>query len=57
MLGGLWIPYVNFVLASIYARRYWHEDARAPGLIALAALALQAVASVRLLFEAQTPLV
>ena len=36
---AIWIPYVNFVVASIYARRYWSEGARAPALLALAGMA------------------
>ena len=57
MVAGMWIPYINFVIASIYARRYWHEDARSPGLIALSALVVQFFASVRMLFQTQPPLV
>ncbi|HTO09059.1 MAG TPA: hypothetical protein VMR86_18560 [Myxococcota bacterium] len=44
----LWVPYVNFVVASIFARRYWHEGARAPALLALAAMAGQTLATLRM---------
>ena len=35
------IPYVNFVVASVYARRYWGEGARKPALLALNAHATE----------------
>ncbi|MEX2204809.1 MAG: hypothetical protein WEF50_01115 [Myxococcota bacterium] len=44
---ALLVPYVNFVVASIYARRYWSEGGRAPALLALLAIAVQTVASFR----------
>lgn len=44
-----WIPYVNFVVASLFARRYWSQGARAPGLLALAGIVGQTIASLRLL--------
>jgi len=44
----IWIPYVNFVVASIYARRYWNEGARAPALLGLAAIAGQTLATLRM---------
>jgi hypothetical protein len=44
----IWIPYVNFVVASVFARRYWKEGARAPALLALAGMAGQTLATVRM---------
>ena len=44
----IWIPYVNFVVASIFVRRYWKEGARAPALLALAGMAGQTLATVRM---------
>jgi hypothetical protein len=52
---ALLIPYVNFVVASVYARRYWGEGARAPALLALAAIALETVASLRVFLPNLTP--
>ncbi len=52
---ALLIPYVNFVVGSIYARRYWSEGARAPALLALFAFALQTVATLRLFLPAASP--
>ena len=46
---GIWIPYVNFVLASVFARRYWHAGARTPGLLALAGIFGQTLATLLLL--------
>ncbi len=46
---GVWVPYVNLVLASIFVRRYWAQGGRAPGLLGLAGMLGQTVASVRLL--------
>lgn len=43
------IPYVNLIAASYYARRYWSEDARGPAVLALAAIAIQTLAALRLL--------
>ncbi len=45
----IWIPYVNFVVASIFARRYWHLGARAPALLAIAGMVGQTIASLRML--------
>jgi len=42
------IPYVNFVVASIFARRYWSEGARAPALLAIAGMFGQSLATLRL---------
>jgi hypothetical protein len=39
----LWVPYVNFVAASMFARRYWDRGARAPALLALAGMVGQTV--------------
>lgn len=44
-----WIPYVNFVVASLCARRYWSQGARAPALLAIAGIVGQTLASIRLL--------
>ncbi len=52
---ALLIPYVNFVVASIYARRYWSEGARAPALLALVAMAVQTLASLRVFLPSVTP--
>ncbi len=57
LCGAIWIPYVNFVIASIYARRYWSEGARTPALLAIAGMIGQTLASLRLLFAGQPPLV
>lgn len=45
----LWIPYVNFVVASIFARRYWDRGARTPGLLAVAGIVGQTLATLRML--------
>jgi hypothetical protein len=50
----LWIPYVNLVLASLYARRYWSDGARSPALLGMAAMAVQSIVALRLL---QAPLI
>jgi len=50
----IWIPYVNFVVASIFARRYWSEGARAPALLALAAMVGQTLASLRMILPGVT---
>jgi hypothetical protein len=44
----IWIPYVNFVVASVFARRYWSRGARAPALLALAGMAGQTLAALRM---------
>ncbi len=49
------IPYVNFVVASVYARRYWAEGARRPGLLAVAAIVAQTIASFRVFAPSVTP--
>lgn len=51
----IWIPYVNFVVASIFARRYWSAGARAPALLALAGMAGQTLATLRMLAHGVTP--
>jgi hypothetical protein len=50
--GVLWslamlIPYVNLIAVSWFARRYWSVGARAPALVALAALVTQLVLLLR----------
>ncbi len=50
----IWIPYVNFVVASIFARRYWKEGARAPALLALAGMVGQSLATLRMFAPALT---
>jgi hypothetical protein len=52
---AIWIPYVNFVVASIFARRYWSEGARAPALLALAGMFGQTLATLRMLAPGLTP--
>jgi hypothetical protein len=44
----LWIPYANFVVASLFARRYWARGAREPALLALVAMVGQTLATLRL---------
>lgn len=44
----IWIPYVNFVVASLFARRYWSQGARAPALLAIAGMFGQSLATLRL---------
>ncbi len=51
----LLIPYVNFVVASVYARRYWREGARAPALLALVAMVGETIASLRVFLPNVTP--
>jgi hypothetical protein len=54
---GIWLPYVNLVIASVFARRYWSEGARRPALLGLAGLLGQTLASLQLLLcAAPTPL-
>ena len=52
---ALLIPYVNFVVASVYARRYWSEGGRAPALLALVAMVGETVASFRVFLPAVIP--
>jgi hypothetical protein len=52
---AIWIPYVNFVVGSIFARRYWSEGARAPALLALAGMFGQTLATLRMLAPGLTP--
>ena len=35
---GIWIPYLNLVLASIFVRRNWNRGGRAPGLLGMLAM-------------------
>ena len=44
------VPYLNLILATAFARRYWRQGARAPSLLGLMGLLGQTVFSVRLLF-------
>ena len=53
----IWIPYVNLAIASIYARRYWGDGARAPSLLGIAGILGQTAASLRLLAHTLPPLV
>jgi hypothetical protein len=48
-LLAMFIPYLNLIAASSYARRYWNEGARAPALLAIAGIVLQTLASLQLL--------
>jgi hypothetical protein len=52
---AIWIPYVNFVVGSIFARRYWSQGARAPALLAIAGMAGQTLATLRMLAPGVTP--
>jgi len=56
MALGIWIPYVNLVIATRYARRHWHDDAAAPGWLAIGGMVAQLAVSLRLLFAAPPPL-
>jgi hypothetical protein len=49
-LIGIWIPYVNLVLGSLYARRYWNDGGRGPGLLGIAGMVAQALAAILMLF-------
>ena len=53
--AALLIPYVNFVVASVYARRYWREGARTPALLALVAMVGETIASLRVFLPNLTP--
>ena len=50
-----WIPYVNLVVASVFARRYWDRGARAPALLGMAALLAESLAALRVLLPDLTP--
>jgi hypothetical protein len=54
---GMLIPYVNLLVASSFARRYWSEGARAPALLALLGMLLQTLSTLRLLTLPSAPLV
>jgi hypothetical protein len=53
--AALLIPYVNLVVASVYARRYWREGARTPALLALVAMVGETIASLRVFLPNLTP--
>jgi hypothetical protein len=53
---GIWIPYVNLIIAARYAQRHWRDDAAAPGWLALGGFTAQLVVSLRMLFAAPPPL-
>lgn len=46
----LWVPYLNLIVASVYARRFWHEGANRPAWLAIAGMLGQTWISLRLLF-------
>jgi hypothetical protein len=46
---GIWIPYVNLLIAALFARRYWSQGARRPALLGLAALVCQLAVSLQML--------
>ena len=48
--AGIWIPYLNMLLAWYFARRYWYQGARAPALLGIGAFAGQTIGSWLLLF-------
>ena len=50
-----WIPYVNLVVASAFARRYWDRGARAPALLGMAAMFAESLAFARVLLPDLTP--
>jgi len=54
-MATIWVPYVNLVVASIYARRYWSEGARTPALLAIAGMVGQTIATLRVFFPSFTP--
>jgi hypothetical protein len=54
---GIWVPYVNLVLASVFARRHWDTGARTPALLGIAGLTGQTLASLRLLLPVLPSLV
>jgi hypothetical protein len=53
---GVWIPYVNLLIAAHWARRHWRDGADSPGWLALGGLGAQLVVSLRMLFAAPPPL-
>jgi len=53
--AAILVPYVNFVVASVYARRYWREGARTPALLALAAMVVETIAGLRVFLPNLTP--
>ena len=55
MWVGMWLPYINLLIAGEYSRRYWRQDAGGPTLLVIAATLAQVVASARALFAARGP--
>ncbi len=53
----VWVPYVNVVLASIFARRHWKQGARAPSYLALAGVLGQLALVLRLASSVSAALV
>lgn len=51
------VPYVNLIAVSMFARRYWHEGARAPALLVIAGSIGQTIGSLRLFLPHLPPLV
>lgn len=51
----IWLPYVNLVVASVFARRYWDRGARAPALLGMLALLAESLAVARVLLPDLTP--
>lgn len=51
----VWVPYLNFVIASVYARRFWSEGARTPALMALAAMVVETIATLRIFLPDLSP--
>lgn len=47
--AGLLIPYVNLVLVSLFARRYWRQGARAPVLLLIGSTLAQSWVLLRLI--------
>ncbi len=53
----VWIPYVNVILAAIFARRHWNQGARAPTYLALAGVLGQLALLARLAASSDAALV
>ena len=50
-----WVPYLNFIVASLYARRFWSEGARTPALLAMVAMLVETIATLRVFLPDLTP--